>query len=126
MPNEITWLQEPHVILSRVHGVLAVEELLAAVPDIQQRLDAAAHPVHLVVDVSELTSFPTSIHLLKRAMPFGSHPNMGWMVVYGASSLATTFAQIVMRITMQRYRMFDTREDALAFLAEQDAAVSVR
>lgn len=123
MPSEVSWFREPRIIRSRAFDEISLDETIEVGEKIDAMMSAGVGPVHHLIDVTEMTRFPTSISGLKRALVYIDNPNCGQVVVYGGSSLAITFAQIIFRMLNARYRLFNTEDEALDFLAEQDPSL---
>jgi hypothetical protein len=126
MAYHVEWYHPNRVILARFWGDTSVEELKEMFESLIARMDVGDAPVHTISDITEMRKFPLSIAAIKNAMPRADHPNQGWNVVVGGPVLAHSFSQIISRVLNVRYRSFQTRDEALEFLAMQDETLEPR
>lgn len=125
MPQTVEWLQEGKIILSKISGVLTIDEIRETSPLYVQMLDAGSAPVHIITGMQGLVLYPTNLLQLKDAMPSLNHPSMGWQVFYGAPPLARSLINVFSTITRSDFSNFRSLEQAVAFLHEKDAAVKL-
>ena len=112
------WLIEGQVRLVRLRHNLSVATLMSYDWDTIALLDTMAIPLHVIVDVSELRSFPNLNDCLHTQHI--RHPRMGYMLTVGVnrSRMMRFFLNAIGRATRVRYQDFDDLEAAIAFLEE--------
>jgi hypothetical protein len=126
MPVKLSWYLEDRVVLVKFLGMVTVDELVDAsymgVSYIEQSI---APYVHFVHDASELIQLPRQIQpIIKAAQVSFSHPRVGWIVAYQVPDRLTSFTgNLVSQVFRVRYRIFDTKPQALAFLQTRDATL---
>lgn len=126
MSYEGSWYADKRVVLQRLWGTVTLEEAAQAHHTMVQFLDEGTPLVHVLVDLSQVEQFPTNLIALKRAMPPIEHSGMGWMLVCGAGNPMLRFvASTIIQIMMPglRLRMFDTLDQSLTFLQDQDSTL---
>lgn len=113
------WLVEGHVRLVRLRHHLNTATLMAYDWETIALMDTLSTPLHVIVDVSELRSFPDFNDCLHTQHL--RHPRMGYMLTVGVhrSRMMRFFLNAIGRATRVRYQDFDTLDDALHFLEEQ-------
>jgi hypothetical protein len=123
MPFEIGWCVENRVIYERVSGDVDFEATASAANHVSTLLNAGIAPVHLVIEMSELKSFPTNVSKIHTVTQFMRSPALGWVVVIGSSSLATFFINVIRQIIKFPVVHQPSLDQGLAFLREQDASL---
>lgn len=121
MPYALAWLSEPHILHARIWDELTLSEIRQANAEVTRLLDAATVPIHLVVDVSEMTAFPRSVTDMYGAAKYFRHPKFGWEILYGVQSVTL---EIILGILTQlmplRYGIVDSLKEALKFLSAKE------
>ena len=125
MPIDVNWYVPDRVIMMRSHGDLTIEEAKAANKKILEFLDLGKPLIHTLVDQLDMGNFPISLRDNKDALSAIKHPNVGWTVVYGnPNKIADFISGMIARMGRLRYRKFTSKEEAIAFLADQDPSVA--
>lgn len=119
------WLIEGRIVSIKATGALSLEVLQDTGKTLGQMITQQQHPVHLLFDFTHSRGLPLNLKAVSNAVrPFMSHPNSGWVLVYGTDDLIMrTFSAIISQTFMTQFRMLRTREDALRFLQEHDKAL---
>jgi hypothetical protein len=114
VPISISWLDEPFILCHTYVGDVSAQEIDDA---LQAGLGAVEHnPVHFLIDIRASSSIPGSVIRLPGAAQLVKHPNTGWFVIVGTSSLVKFFLQVFVR---NRFKVVDTLDEAAAFLQER-------
>ena len=121
MAVELSWYEEGRVVYQRFCGVLAVDDVQAVAHALKQQAEKGMLPVHTIVDVRQVTEFPASISEINSLK--NDADMMGWMVVIGLHPAVRSLARVMSWLRGVQYRPVSTLEDALHFLARQDAAL---
>lgn len=122
---DIKWLIEGRIISIRATGALSLEVLQDAGKTLGQMITQQQQPVHLLFDFTHSRGLPLNLKAVSNAVrPFMSHPNVGWVIVYGTDDLIMRmFSAIISQTFMTQFRMLRTRDEALHFLQEHDKAL---
>lgn len=82
------------------------------------------YPIHEIITLDPSTAMQINALEIKKITPYISHPQMGWLVVYGQLNKPLRFMGVFMsNLTPIRIKIVDTLEDAFAFLKEQDQTI---
>ena len=122
MPYKLGWYQANRVVFANVCEV-TLQEVRCLNEAIAWHLDSGSKPTHLIIDLSEMRRHPTNVIHLKQTLTFMKHPHLGYMVVVGATALASTLTTILMRLFGVKYRMFQNMNEALTFLRQYDRSM---
>ena len=123
MSYNISWCEDKRVFCVRLTGELTDEDWAKVVVIDTRHLEEGIAPVHIIIDVSELDSFPTNV---RQTASYASHlrdPRLGWAVVVGGNPLLDFVASLLSQITGFKLTKSGTPEAALEFLRTQDATL---
>ena len=120
MPFEIRWCVENRVIYERVTGDVDFESTASAADQVSGLLNAGVAPVHMVIEMTDLKSFPTNVSKIHTVTQFMRSPALGWVVVIGSNPLATFFINVIRQIIKFPVVHQPSFDQALAHLREQD------
>jgi hypothetical protein len=121
MAVELSWYEEGRVVYQRFRGVLAMDDVETVARALKEQADQGIAPVHAIVDVRQVTEFPASISQISSLR--GDGDVNGWMVVIGLHPAVRSIARVMSWLRGVQYRPVASMEDALRFLARQDAAL---
>jgi N-acyl-L-homoserine lactone synthetase len=119
----VDWLVKDHLILVQVSGNLPLEDVEIINAKLTELLRAGQPPVHMLADLKELGRFPFDLISMRRASTYLQEPNLGLIMAYGASSLASSFAQLLTSIVGVKMRFVRSYEQALQALAAEDSRI---
>jgi hypothetical protein len=119
MPTEIRWHVPQRVIYVRFFDTMTMDAIIESMNTINQYFDEGIPLVHIIMDVGDVTAYP-SLTDLARGLKYERNDKQGWSIYVGAQGVARFVASVTSQLSGSRFRMFDTLEEALAFLAEQD------
>lgn len=129
MQHEIDWWVEGRIIRVTATGSLEIQHLAHLDTIATQMVAAGSAPVHIVVNVNGVTSYPPAIESYLPIVRPSPHPEqLGWAVVVEGHDAALRFIMTVLsQLLGVRGRVFstDTLEEALVFLRSQDATLSI-
>lgn len=126
MPIETTWLVEGRIINARLSGEVTPDDIRQSAAQVVQMIDSSdAELVHALHDATDVQSLPLRMIELRQAVKAAyNHPNLGWTVAFQVDSAVMRFlGNMTSSIFSIRYKIVDTREDALAWLQEMDATL---
>lgn len=129
MQHEIDWWFEGRIIRITATGSLEIQHLAHLDTIATQMVAAGTAPVHVVVNVNGVTSYPPSLESFLHIVRPSPHPEqLGWTVIVEGHDAALRF---IMSILAQflgvrgRVHSTNTLEEALVFLRSQDATLSI-
>jgi hypothetical protein len=122
MPYQMEWLHEGRIIFARVWGSLTVEDARTASIEYYQYIEKGIPPIHSIFDVREVTKFPNLLQL-RSAMTSSLSPREGWMMIAGGNPALRFIASVLMQLLNYRFRMVETKEEAVAFLTKHDPSL---
>lgn len=124
MPHTVEWLIQGRIIAVQVNGNITLQD----VADIDQKtialLDSAQTTVHIIADLEALGKFPFDVIGMRRTATYLQHPQLGLIVAYGTSYIASTFAQLLTQLAGVRLHFARNRDEALKRLMAEDAALT--
>lgn len=124
MAHSVEWYRESRIIFSTVGGNLEFDELIEWGNQIQQHLNGGHAPVHLLVDVSQMTRYPTNVLQIRNSLPFLGNPALGQVMLIGGSSSLNTLARVVTALSGKPLSGFRTMKTALDSLVQHDHSLS--
>ncbi len=123
MPQNSAWLIEKQVLIAYVIGDITMEEMRASDAEITAFISSGTPPVHLLADIKDMGKFPFDLIGLRKTTTYLQHPNMGHIAVYGASRMASSFAQMVMSLAGVKARFVRDYTEAIHYLASVDPRI---
>ncbi|MBZ0301675.1 MAG: hypothetical protein K8J31_18150 [Anaerolineae bacterium] len=118
MPTETRWEVPKRVIYTRYFGNMTMEDIVAVISDLERYLEEGIPLVHTIMDVGEVETYPNLLELTR--LKFKQNDRQGWTIFVGAQGVARFAASVTSQLAGSRFRLFDTFEEAVAFLNEQD------
>jgi hypothetical protein len=106
-----------------VWGELSFSDVQQVNRELLPYFHRAAQPVHVVVNVSRLQTYPLSVSRIRSACEAMSHVRMGWLVVYGVEGVVIPIMlSVIADLARFEYKIVPAAADALQFLHDQDTA----
>lgn len=125
MAYSVSWHVHSRILLLKLEGELTSQESEEISNINVQRFDAGIEPVHLIIDISALTKFPTDIRQTSSLARYLRHKKLGWVVVVGTNTMINFLSSLLSQLTGFDYAKRDTIKDAVAFLEKQDDTLVV-
>ena len=126
MPYRIQWYVEGRVILEEAFGDVTVEELIRFNAEVTTLIvDQGIAPVHVIVDLTKVEKYPSSLREVLGTMRQKHPEKVGWMLVVTESPIMRFVASTVFQIARLKLRTFATLQQAKGFLAEIDETVAL-
>lgn len=123
MAYSVEWAVPGHVVLLTLTGDITIPEIAALIADAEPLTLSASHPVHYIVYVHDLGSYPLSLRQLS-AINYGhSASKVGWWMVVGAGTMAAFAVTVLAHVLNVRAKTASTVEDAMAILYRLDPAL---
>lgn len=126
MPVEVRWFVKNRVVLALGYGKVNRQENDDSDRQVLELLSQGTPPVHVLMDVSHVEDFPqyTMNERMSVFQNMANHPNLGWAALCGTTNPIVRFmSAVVTRLTGVRFRLFETFDEGLQFLQEQDDSV---
>jgi hypothetical protein len=121
MPIELTWLIPDKILLSRWTDDITVEDMCVLVEELRIVLDAAAFPIHTVIDLSEVHHIPTETAYVYLQSQIPAHPHRGRIGMVRSNSEDEIVANLVNFLSQhEMVRQFSTRAEARDYLLSHD------
>lgn len=125
MPHKQAWLIKDHVVSVTFTGTLSAKDIGDAFRTSgDYAIEASEGPVHFLHDWRVVDSFPTSLSkVMKEARGSTRAPahKVGWVVAYGKNNrLFRWMGDVFFQIFGLQFRLFKTRDEAIAFLCQRD------
>jgi len=122
MPVELTWMQPDKILLTRWISAVGDDDVRVLFEELRIILDHAETPVHLIIDLSDVTELSpdTPYIFLQSAIP--AHSQRGRIGLVGSRLHAQVMADLVNRVLAhEMMRLFRDRTLARDFMLEHDS-----
>ncbi|GAB1421930.1 hypothetical protein MASR2M15_21310 [Anaerolineales bacterium] len=123
MAYEIDWIIPDKVTRQHISGEIKLEDLPASFKEHAALLANYPYEIHTIIDLSDLTHYPTNLLKISQALNVKSPDNLGWMVFIGTSGTVRFLVKAVSQIIQYRVRNADSIAEAIQFLKEQDTSL---
>lgn len=125
MAWQVQWYIPLRVILWIYQGPLTVEDVHAATADSRHFVLAGEAPVHVIIDFSDVTDMQLDVHDVATTPVDDFHYKIGWIAyVDSDDNMALRhLVDTIANIRGNRYRWFQNRDDAFAFLKQIDMTI---
>ncbi len=121
------WLVEGRVVKITVVGELTLETLINVINEIDRKLVDGKPPfVNTFIDLTQRTGVhPSVFNVAELAKHIKQSPLSGWVLVIDPNTTAGLkfLGTIGAQLGKQRFRMFNTMDEAVAFLKTVDATM---
>ncbi len=127
MAYQIGWYQPERILDLALEDDVSLEDARYLSQEATGMLAYGTPLVHVIVDLSAVTSFPTSLSMIQHMITIPrSTDNLGWVIICGARNsmlrfLATTLTQVA--VENVRLHASDNIDDAIQFLYEVDTSL---
>jgi SepF-like predicted cell division protein (DUF552 family) len=126
MPYRIQWYVEGRVILEEAFGDVTIEELVRFNAEVTALIvNEGIAPVHVIVDLSKVEKYPSSLREVLGTMRQKNPEKVGWMMIVTESPVMRFVASTVFQLARLKLRTFATMQQAKMFLAEIDESVAM-
>ncbi len=123
MPYTIRWLAEPYAVIFSVMGDFPVTEIRLFDAEINTLISGGERPVHVVSDLSQVSSFPYNLVELRKTVTCLRNSHLGNIAIYGAPRIASAFAQMLISLAGINVQFVRNYSEALAHLAATDPRI---
>lgn len=127
MPYQLTWRVPQRVIYEQLSGQIGIGDIQDIQDLFHQYLAQGQAPVHLIVDMREVTDYPLNLAQIKNQMITTDRTPLGWIMIVNQNPMPKFLTSVAtqLSITNTRLRMVDSPEQAFALLQEYDPALQV-
>ena len=128
MPVDLSWQQPRRVIYERFYDAITVEELTAIQQQFFQLLRDGDAPVHSIIDLSAVKSYPKSINQVRQALapdPTGKGGRV--VLVVGTNPIIRFMTSMVSQIVFKdaQFTFCSTLDEAFAYLRQIDPTITI-
>ena len=126
MGLQISWYADYRVLyLNVVDNIQSDEAAMVAKQIINELDDSPFGTVHILVDARAMLNTSLNTHLLSTVIaPLFLQKMVGWMCFFGdAVAHNNTLDESVNPLFRNRYKIFDTGEDAIQYLRQNDRSL---
>lgn len=123
MTYEVFWHTPKHIMTVRMKGDITLEEVREIHAIVTQLGQESRQMVHLMIDMRDVTSFPTSLMRLSRALGMVDNRRFGWLLIISDDPVLRFLMTTLGKLIKARFRVFGEGENALDFLAIADSRV---
>lgn len=126
MPVIVSWLLDKHIIQAEYSGdVTSTDIRYQYDTGIAMCEKSGAALVHMIADVSDVSSYPMNFVELKGS--FGKKAtNAGWVVLVGENKFIRFMSIVVSNVMNLRLAYVNTWDEALQYLADRDPHFTYR
>ncbi len=128
MAYKTWWAIEKRVIHQVCSGEMTLEELGRANVDVVAAIHEGTPLVHIIVDLTDVTRFPTNLKELAGVFKRddATTERTGWLCVVGVNAIIHFFASIISQLwNKSRFRMFASVDEAYSFLGKFDPSLDI-
>lgn len=120
----LSWYIPDRVIHLTLRGNLTVTELKELNRQLKDYLDSGSKPIDLMIDASQVGTFPTIVTDISGALTTLSHPHLRWSLVTCTNKVLRLVLAVVFQRVRQHVFFFKTMEENIAHLRQQDHTLS--
>ena len=125
MPVETRWYVPNRVVLARFYGDVVLEDYHSSRSGINGLIEIGDAPVHTIVSVTDVNSYPKDLNAVRQILAGGHHPNVGWIVVITDNKVLRFFASVITQyfVANARLHMVTNFADAAAYIFSRDNTI---
>jgi hypothetical protein len=128
MPVEIGWQQPRRVIYERFYDAITIEELTSIQQEFFQYLLDGDAPVHSIIDLSAVKSYPKSINQVRQALsPDKTGKGGRVVIVVGSNPIMRFITSMISQIVFKdaQFTFCTSLDEAFAYLRQMDTTVTI-
>ncbi|MBI1259515.1 MAG: hypothetical protein GC204_18765 [Chloroflexi bacterium] len=123
MKHQIGYIVDKRVIYIQYLGDLTQEEAEISNVAVIQLIHDGIAPVHVIADAAQLQALKLNLTQMRDVASFLNEPQLGWLMVVGASTVARFISSLIMQWRKTDFRYADSLDEALATLARVDTTL---
>ena len=116
----INWCVEKQVIYLKFFGVVCAEEIVQANRQAMAFTQAGTQPVHVVINIREISEFPTNLRWVLSLIERNETVSAGWHIIVSDSGAIRFLASTILQILKVPIHVCTNLDEARVFLAQYD------
>lgn len=126
MPSIVEWLVSDRVILTYPHGIMTLDDLQHESVQIQRLVEASTYDKLLVLlDVRHVQQHPFNLREIMKNAAAYHQPKLAEVVLISDKPMLKVMTKFIMGVTGTTVRAFEHPADALVYIQQQDAALTL-
>jgi len=128
MTVEISWQQPKRVIYERFYDTVTIEELTSIQQTFFQYLREGDAPVHSIIDLAAVRSYPKSINQVRQAfVPDQTGKGGRVVIVIGSNVILRFITSMVSQIAFKdaQFTFCNSLDEAVTYLRQLDPTVTL-
>jgi hypothetical protein len=114
---DIHWLVEKRVLVYHLNGDYDIDIMRRGAAEIHQHMLSGQHPVHLIIDTTDLTSPSADFRSpMSELQQYSGQEQSGWTVLVAGSTLVRFFGNVAARLLQTPFRIAYSFEEAVTLL----------
>lgn len=124
MPVQLNWYIPERVLVAQYSGDVSREDIITQYQKGIEMCDSVVSSyVHMIVDLSDVKSFPKTISDYKGT--FGDKAkNAGWVVLVGDNKVVRLLSSVVTNLMKVNFAYVQSIDEAIAFISQRDNSFS--
>lgn len=125
----LDWVVDKRIIYLHNKGTLSSEEIRQLSRELEEMMDEAVAPLHIIEDDRDLKKFELSLDAVQEAFDAVDFSKLGYTIAIAPESLADVadvFGNFWDFLTDVNYERVETVPEALEYLAKHDASLPER
>ncbi len=118
MGVNISWYVKPRIVLTYAWGNFTVDELKYGAESAAELIRAGQPMVHNIIDMRELTHYPTNVHEITKLTYVFREENLGWVILIASNPIVRFLTSMATQVARSRLRTVGEVEPALAFIQQ--------
>ncbi|MFN8376859.1 MAG: hypothetical protein U0694_28800 [Anaerolineae bacterium] len=123
MPFQMGWHKENQIVKVLVDGDVTLSEARNLDRALNEYLNAAEQPIHLLFDATQVNTFPMTTLQMRQTLSFLNHPQLGWIAFIDDGMPSNPLLHILSNLLGDKYRVFGSVKMGLDFIKSQDASI---
>jgi len=129
MPVEIGWQQPRRVIYERFYDAVTIDELTSIQQTFFQYLRDGDAPVHSIIDLSAVKSYPKSLNQVRQALapdPTGKGGRV--VLVVGSNAVIKFITSMISQLVFKnaQFTFCTSLDEAVSYLRQLDPTVTIQ
>lgn len=117
------WLVPERIYIFQVYGELTMDDVSQGSEESIQYVRSGQPPVHSIIDIRNVTSYPKSVSQIRQAAAIMKEPNVGWIVGLSNDRVLSFIGDLVAQLSNVKSKTTFTPEEALDFLWRVDSTL---
>lgn len=123
MSHSHLWLVPERIFVFHVYGEMAIDDVAQSSEAAIQYARSGQPPVHGIIDIRDVTSYPKSVDQFRQAAAILKEPNIGWIIGVSNDRVLSFIGDTVAQLSRVKSKTFNNPDDALEFLWRVDSTL---